>query len=200
MEDSEVIVVFFYVIIQVWRNCQVLCEQKSDSSAFLSARCVLKYIPNYEKHFFYFSIRINCNRFSEDSLYLLVLFPAITFTCFHLKYVLNYEQHFFHLSIRITCNRFSEDLLYLLVLNIPCNYFYLFPHSFLAFTSTSLCYEFSSAQFSTCYFVAISLLTRIICLGLILLLHSSSCYLRFAHIFPDMPPSVPNVSGFLRAC
>jgi hypothetical protein len=41
---------------QVRRNCQVLSEQTSDSSAFLNAVCLLKYVLNYEKRFFLFSI------------------------------------------------------------------------------------------------------------------------------------------------
>jgi hypothetical protein len=34
---------------------QVLSEQTSDTSAFLNATCLLKYVLNCEQHFFYFS-------------------------------------------------------------------------------------------------------------------------------------------------
>jgi hypothetical protein len=39
---------------QVWRNCQVLSEQTSDSSAFLIAMCLLKYVLNSEQDFTYY--------------------------------------------------------------------------------------------------------------------------------------------------
>jgi hypothetical protein len=57
---------------QVWRNCQVLSEQTSVSSAFLNA----KYVLSCEQHFFIVQsglsdIPIKCNRISEGLLYLL---------------------------------------------------------------------------------------------------------------------------------
>jgi hypothetical protein len=56
---------------QVLRNCQILSEQTSDSSAFLNVLCLLKYVLNCEQHFFVFhiSIQINCNRISMSLLY-----------------------------------------------------------------------------------------------------------------------------------
>jgi hypothetical protein len=45
---------FLNVIMQVWRNCLVLSEQKSDSSAFINAMGLLKYVLNSEEHFLYF--------------------------------------------------------------------------------------------------------------------------------------------------
>jgi hypothetical protein len=62
---------------QVWRNCRILSEQTSDSSTFLSAMYLLKYVLNFEQHFSFFifwsglsDIQINRNRISEGLLYL----------------------------------------------------------------------------------------------------------------------------------
>jgi hypothetical protein len=51
---------------QVWRNCQVLSEQKSGSSAFRNATYLLKYVLNYEQHLSFSHILI---RISGDLLY-----------------------------------------------------------------------------------------------------------------------------------
>jgi hypothetical protein len=60
---------------QVSRNCQVLSEHTSDSSAFLNAMYLLKYVPNREQQFLIFifwselsDIQINCNWNHEGSL------------------------------------------------------------------------------------------------------------------------------------
>jgi hypothetical protein len=56
---------------QVWRNCQVLSEQTSNSSAFLIAMYRLKYVSvlNYcTDSISHVSIRINCNRISDGLL------------------------------------------------------------------------------------------------------------------------------------
>jgi hypothetical protein len=44
---------FLNIIMQVWRNCQVLSGQTSDWSAFLNATCPIKYVLNCEQHFSY---------------------------------------------------------------------------------------------------------------------------------------------------
>jgi hypothetical protein len=36
---------------QVWRNCRVLSEEASDSSAFRNATCLSRYVLSYEQHF-----------------------------------------------------------------------------------------------------------------------------------------------------
>jgi hypothetical protein len=56
-------------------NCQVLPEMTSDSSAFLNAMFLLKYIVNCEQRFFIFhiSIRIICNSLRDGLLYLFAI-------------------------------------------------------------------------------------------------------------------------------
>jgi hypothetical protein len=63
------------LIMQVWRNGQVLSEQ-SDSSAFLNAPCLLKHVLNCKDQFVFFIFRcglsyfrINCNRINEGLIY-----------------------------------------------------------------------------------------------------------------------------------
>jgi hypothetical protein len=61
IEDSEVALVFERNDAGLKKLSQVLSEQTSDSSAFLNAICLLKYILSCEQHFFfifYISIRI----------------------------------------------------------------------------------------------------------------------------------------------
>jgi hypothetical protein len=73
---------------QVWRNCQVLSEQTSDSSAFLNVTWLLEYVLNCEQHFS-FSIfwsglsdtRINCNGISEGLLLYSSSLQTSTFIC-----------------------------------------------------------------------------------------------------------------------
>jgi hypothetical protein len=54
-----------------FEETQLLSQQTSDSSAFLNAMCLLKYVLNYETAFsiFHISIRINCNRITEGLLF-----------------------------------------------------------------------------------------------------------------------------------
>jgi hypothetical protein len=58
---------------QVWRNCQVLSAQTSDSSAFLDVTCLKVCTQLWTERFILRSglsdIWINCNRFSGGSLY-----------------------------------------------------------------------------------------------------------------------------------
>jgi hypothetical protein len=42
---------------KIWRNCQRLSERTSDSSAFLNAMCLLKYILNCVQNFSFFAFR-----------------------------------------------------------------------------------------------------------------------------------------------
>jgi hypothetical protein len=49
IEDSEIVLVFEHN-----ETCQVLSEQTSDSSAFLNAPCLLKYVLNRKQCFSYF--------------------------------------------------------------------------------------------------------------------------------------------------
>jgi hypothetical protein len=61
---------------QVWRNCQILCEETSDSSAFLNIMCLLKYVLNCEQHFSFFdpdypttglTSRVYCSSFRKNA-------------------------------------------------------------------------------------------------------------------------------------
>jgi hypothetical protein len=45
---------YFNIIMHVYRNCQVLSEQTSDSSTFRNAACLLKYVLSCEQRFFIF--------------------------------------------------------------------------------------------------------------------------------------------------
>jgi hypothetical protein len=48
---------FLNVTMQIWRNCQVLSEQTSDSWAFLNAMWILNYVLKCEQHFSIFIFR-----------------------------------------------------------------------------------------------------------------------------------------------
>jgi hypothetical protein len=73
IEDSEIVFYFERKNKGLKKLCQILSEQKSDSSASLTAMCLLKYVLNCENNFFIFrsglsGIRVKCNRISEGLL------------------------------------------------------------------------------------------------------------------------------------
>jgi hypothetical protein len=57
---------------QVWRNCQILSEQKSGSPALLNAMRLFKVMFSIVNSIVHISFRNNCNRTSEGLLYVYV--------------------------------------------------------------------------------------------------------------------------------
>lgn len=54
---------------QVWRKCQVLSEQTSDSSPFPNIMRLLEYVLNSEENFSYFDLDYPTSRLAKDLLY-----------------------------------------------------------------------------------------------------------------------------------
>jgi hypothetical protein len=106
---------------QVWRNCKVLSEQTSDSSALLNAVCLLKYVLNCEQNFSYFIFwsrlsvtglgRVYCistitSYYYYDYYYyfIIIIIIIITIKCIKVKSFLGC------LLLKIYCWNFSDLL------------------------------------------------------------------------------------------
>jgi hypothetical protein len=78
-------------MLKAWRKCHILCEQTSDSPAFLNATTgLLNQVLNCEQHFFpsfflfrtwLFYIWINCNQVSKCLLYVQVKVKFPVYLC-----------------------------------------------------------------------------------------------------------------------